>query len=48
MKEIKVGELVRIDGRTYRIIIKPPNRYLSLKRVPRKGESMMGVRKAVS
>jgi hypothetical protein len=45
MKILKVGELVRIEGRTYRVTIKPPNRYLSLKRVPRKSESRQGLRK---
>jgi hypothetical protein len=48
MKELKIGELVRIDGRTYRLTIKPPNRYLSLKRVPRKRESRQGLRKVKS
>jgi len=48
MKELKVGELVKIEGRTYRVTIKPPNRYLSLKRVPKRGESVQGLRKVKS
>jgi hypothetical protein len=44
MKELKVSELVKIEGRTYRVMIRPPHRYLSLKRVPKKGESTQGLR----